>query len=213
MFAFAGKIVDPKNILDSELVSYWDSALSVVEDECSVNVSVLIFAQDVKPSNSQTSLPTISIIYDDSISGFEIYQNDLGNDNHFVIPSSFISNVIPEANERLKIGAPNDALHYVMMNVTQMLYNQKHHAANEEIYEESADEEIYKSEQISHIFSKNRILTGILLLFVVFLCIVGIRKKKSKDVNYSYLFEGISRNSFFGGDFDNMKWSYGRKKK
>ncbi|MCL1947142.1 MAG: hypothetical protein FWF51_08350 [Chitinivibrionia bacterium] len=209
-FSFADKIIDPKNILDSSLVSYWNNALSIIEDECSANVVVLIFANDSEISNSQALSPTISIIYD-SISGFEIYQNDFGNDNHFIIPSSFISNIIPEANEKLKIGETNDATHYVLTNVTRMLCNQKQNAANEEIYEELAIEEIYKSEQNSRIFSKNRILTAILLLFVVFLCVIGIKKKKAKDVNFSYMFNGMSRSSFFGGDFDNMKWSYGGK--
>jgi hypothetical protein len=198
---FSAQIINNAKALDSAFVSLWDYTLSSIEEDCSVRVFVSVLSDETE---TDLLTPTISIIYRDEASGFEIYLSGFEEESAFMIPSLFVTEIIPEANTMFSRGNANKATEYILVNVMEMIYAQNRSLTPEGIYE---------YEQKTTISVKKLFLVGIFLSFVVFLCIFLSKKKIFGDLNYSYFFNGMSKSGFFGGDFDNMKWSYDRKKK
>lgn len=192
------QISDERNLLDSSFVQYWNRMLSIMQDDCSVKISVSIFGEEKSENGTDYSLqtPELTVSYNDT-SGFEIY---IAGENNFVITWSLLNEVIPEANAIFKSGRTNEATEYVLMNVQEMLYSQKLMLASDDF----ADEE-YENPQK---FNKKPYLFVFFAVLVVFLFVilsVTFRKKKKPELeNCSYFFKGMSKSGFFGGDFDKI---------
>jgi len=202
---FAAKIVDENNVLSASFKQHWDSTLLLIEENFSVKINVFIFAGQNGDGNV---VPSITVIYDDSLHGFEIFQSDFENESNFVIPSSFFSEIIPEANALFLEKNENQALEYILLNIWEMLYRYKI------VFDDQpAEDEFVKVAEDLTISKKNLILIGIMLLIIVFLFVVFKRKKRVVHTDSPNLFGGMSKSGLFGGDFDVMERLFNGKKK
>jgi hypothetical protein len=208
---FAAQIADENDVLSTSFKEYWNAALSTIEENFSVKINVEIF---VKEKYAVENAPTITVMYNDSSHGFEIYQSNFENESNFVIPSSFFLEIIPEANALFLEKKENQALEYIFVNIREMLYHYK--TISDDLSaenEESEKTEFVKITKNLKISKKNLILIGLMLLIVVFLFVIFRRKKRSIPINTSNFFGGMSKSGFFGGDFDVMERLFNGKKK
>lgn len=207
VFMLAGlsfaEIIDKEKLLDASFVYNWNTEISRIEKEIGVKINLLISGNN--KIDAAGKIPTITIIYRNSLKGFEIYQSNFANESNFIIPSSFFLDVIPEANELFNSQKKNQAAEYILMNVKEILlyYNADDIVHNTQINNLTKKAKFYGAKAF---------LAGFALSIVVFLYVVFGRKKKSANVNRSCFFGGLSRTGFFGGDFDNIEWSYDREK-
>jgi len=208
---FAAKISDENNVFSASFKQHWDSTLLLIEENFSVKINVFVFAEQ---DGGENEVPSITVIYNDSSHGFEIYQSDFENESNFVIPSSFFSEIIPEANALFLGKNENQALEYILVNIWEMLYHYKivfeEQPVEDEFLENAEFVKVAKNLTIS---KKNLILIGFMLLIVVFLFVIFKRKKQSVQTDSSNFFGGMSKNGLFGGDFDVMEHLFNGKKK
>jgi hypothetical protein len=207
----AAKITDENNVLSESFKQHWDSTLLLIEERFSVKIYVLVFAE---PDSIENESPSITVIYNDSLHGFEIYQSNFENESNFVIPSLLFSEIIPEANALFLEKNENQALEYILVNIWEMLYHYKvvfdKLPIEDELLENTEFVKVAKNLTIS---KKNLILIGFILLIVVFLFVVFKRKKQSMQTDSPNFFGGMSKSGLFGGDFDVMEHLFNGKKK
>ena len=202
---FAAKITDGNDLLSASFKQHWDSTILLIEENFSVKINVFVFAERDGDENES---PSITVIYNDSSHGFEIYQSDFENESNFVISSSFFSEIIPEANALFLEKNEDQALEYILVNIWEMLYRYR------VVFDDPpAEDEFVKVAKDLTISKKNLILIGIILLIIVFLFVIFKRKKRTVHTDSSNLFGGMSKSGLFGGDFDVMERLFNGKKK
>ncbi|MDR0304083.1 MAG: hypothetical protein LBH98_04840 [Chitinispirillales bacterium] len=192
----SAEIIDRKNLLDTSFVRRWNSILSDVEKNYSVIIDFLILDEEF---NVVRKIPTITIIYKNSLQCFEIYQSNFSDESNFVIPSLFFSEVIPEANELFKSGKTEQAAEYILMNVKETLQYYKAYLDETFIETESAaaDVKVDGLTEKTKNYWKNILLVGLLISLVVFLYLIFAKNKRSANLNRSYFFTGMSGIDFF----------------
>lgn len=202
-------ISDKKNVIDEDFLQEWNKILAITKAENFVKISVLIFDNDTVEYDNISSnnheyketqnesletfpSPEILIVYNDTATGFEIFQKNFENhptNSDFIIPQFFFNDIIPEANVLFKEGKTEVALEYILANFQETLYPQKSSEESSEITQNS--DKIYY-------------LYAISAFIVVFLFVILRKRNKPKNENNSYVFKGMSKDDFFGGGFDNI---------
>ena len=173
--AFAGAIagiLDERNLLDEDFLQRWNNAIFTMESEFAVKITLLLLNEEKQvagvPNNVQ--IPEITISHNDE-AGFEIYLSNFDGESNFIIPSSFINGVIPEANDIFREGKASEAAEYILLNVREMLYSQKRVSAADEFEE--------KKREIPRNYNKvSYLLFAFSALFVLFVFIILLKRKK-----------------------------------